>query len=38
LEESGRVAVDLLLARLANHSRPVQRVSLPLTLVQREMA
>jgi LacI family transcriptional regulator len=35
LEESGRVAVDLLLARLADHARPVQRVSLPLTLVQR---
>ena len=38
LEESGRVAVDLLLARLADHSRPVQHVSLPLTLVQRETA
>jgi LacI family transcriptional regulator len=38
LEESGRVAVDLLLARLADHSRPVQRVILPLTLVQRETA
>jgi LacI family transcriptional regulator len=38
LEESGRVAVDLLLARLADRSRPVQRVTLPLTLVQRETA
>ncbi len=38
LEESGRAAVDLLLARLADPSRIVQRVSLPLTLVQRETA
>ncbi len=38
LEESGRVAVDLLLARLADHSRTVQHVTLPLTLVQRETA
>jgi LacI family transcriptional regulator len=38
LEESGRVAVDLLLARLSDPSRPVQRVSLPLTLVRRETA
>ena len=37
LEESGRVAVDLLLARLADRSRPVS-VYLPLTLVQRETA
>jgi LacI family transcriptional regulator len=38
LEESGRVAVDLLLARLSDSSRPVQRVSLPLMLVRRETA
>jgi len=38
LEESGRVAVDLLLARLTDRSRPVQRVTLPLTLVRRETA
>jgi DNA-binding LacI/PurR family transcriptional regulator len=38
LEESGRVAVELLLARLADRSRPIQRVTLPLTLVQRETA
>jgi len=38
LEESGRVAVDLLLARLADRSRPIQRVTLPLTLVRRETA
>ncbi|MEO7913660.1 MAG: LacI family DNA-binding transcriptional regulator [Roseiflexaceae bacterium] len=38
LKESGRVAVDLLLARIADRSRPTQRVNLPLTLVQRETA
>jgi LacI family transcriptional regulator len=38
LEESGRVAVDLLLARLSDHTRPVQRVSLPLALVRRDTA
>ncbi|MCX6029453.1 MAG: LacI family DNA-binding transcriptional regulator [Chloroflexi bacterium] len=38
LEESGRVAVELLLARLADRSRAVQRVWLPLTLVRRETA
>jgi LacI family transcriptional regulator len=38
LEESGRVAVDLLLARLADRSRPIQRVNLPLMLVKRETA
>lgn len=38
LEESGRIAVDLLLARLSDPSRPVQRVSLPLTLVRRDTA
>jgi DNA-binding LacI/PurR family transcriptional regulator len=38
LEESGRVAVDLLLARLVDPSRPPQRTRLPLTLVRRETA
>jgi DNA-binding LacI/PurR family transcriptional regulator len=38
LEESGRVAVELLLARLVNHTRPVQRVTLPLEIVARETA
>jgi LacI family transcriptional regulator len=38
LEESGRVAVELLLARLADHRRPVQHVRLPLTLIQRRTA
>ncbi len=38
LQESGRVAVDLLLARLADPDRPPQEVWLPLTLVKRETA
>jgi DNA-binding LacI/PurR family transcriptional regulator len=38
LEESGRVAVDLLLARLVDPSRPPQHITLPLTLVRRETA
>lgn len=38
LEESGRVAVELLLARLADPARPPQRVQLPLTLVRRDTA
>ncbi len=38
LEESGRVAVELLLARLADPARPSQRVQLPLTLIRRETA
>lgn len=36
LDESGRVAVDLLLARLADRSRPVQHIQLPLTVVERD--
>lgn len=38
LEESGRVAVELLLARLADPTRPPQRVQLPLTLIRRDTA
>ncbi|HEU4323668.1 MAG TPA: LacI family DNA-binding transcriptional regulator [Roseiflexaceae bacterium] len=36
LEESGRVAVDLLLARLEGSPRPPQRIQLPVELVRRE--
>jgi DNA-binding LacI/PurR family transcriptional regulator len=36
LDESGRVAVDLLLARLADTSRSIQHIQLPLTIVERE--
>ncbi|MBI5303465.1 MAG: LacI family DNA-binding transcriptional regulator [Chloroflexi bacterium] len=38
LEESGRVAVELLLARLTDRTRPVQHVKLPLTVIPRETA
>jgi LacI family transcriptional regulator len=38
LEESGRVAVELLLARLADANRPSQRIRFPLTLIERETA
>lgn len=35
LDESGRIAVELLLSRLADPDRPVQHVHLPLTLIER---
>ncbi len=38
LKESGRVAVELLLARLADPKRHVQHVQLPLTIVRRQTA
>ena len=38
LDESGRVAVDLLLARMEDSSRSVQSVTFPLMLVRRETA
>jgi LacI family transcriptional regulator len=38
LDESGRVAVELLMARITMPERPVQHVRLPLTVIQRETA
>jgi DNA-binding LacI/PurR family transcriptional regulator len=38
LEESGRVAVERLLSRLADPSRPAQHIRLPLTLAERALA
>lgn len=38
LNESGRVAVELLLGRLSQQERAAQRVGLPLTLIRRETA
>lgn len=38
LEESGRLAVEILLARLEDRERPVQNVRLNLELIQRETA
>jgi LacI family transcriptional regulator len=36
LDESGRVAAELLLARLVDPTRPIQHIQLPLTIVERE--
>ncbi len=36
LDESGRVAAELLLSRLEDRNRPIQHIKLPLTLIERE--
>lgn len=36
LDESGRLAVELLLAQMASPSRPPKHVKLPLTLIERQ--
>lgn len=36
LDESGRVAVELLISRMADPSRPVQHIQLPLEIIERE--
>jgi len=36
LDESGRLAVEILLARLKDPSRPLRHVRLPLSLIERE--
>jgi DNA-binding LacI/PurR family transcriptional regulator len=36
LDESGRVAVELLISRMSDSSRPVQHIQLPLEIVERE--
>lgn len=38
LDESGRVAVDLLMARLADENRPIQHVRLPMQVIKRQTA
>jgi LacI family transcriptional regulator len=38
LDESGRLAVELLLAQIESSSRPPRHVKLPLTLVERQTA
>ena len=38
LDDSGRIAVELLLSRLANPAHPVQHVQLPLSIIERETA
>lgn len=36
LDESGRLAVEILLSRIADPSRPAQHIHLPLTLIERQ--
>lgn len=36
LDDSGRLAAELLLTRMADSSRPFQHIQLPLTIVERE--
>jgi len=38
LDKSGRLAVETLMGRIADPSRPVQHINLPLTLVERKSA
>lgn len=35
LDESGRLAIEILLSHIADYSRPVQHVRLPLTVIER---
>ncbi len=35
LDESGRIAIEILLSHIADHSRPVQHITLPLTVIER---
>ncbi|MDP3721490.1 MAG: LacI family DNA-binding transcriptional regulator [Anaerolineaceae bacterium] len=35
LDESGRIAIEILLLHIADHSRPVQHITLPLTVIER---
>lgn len=36
LDESGKIAAELLLSRIANRDRPVQHIQLPLTIIERD--
>jgi DNA-binding LacI/PurR family transcriptional regulator len=38
LDESGRLAIDILLAHITDSSRPVQHIKLPLTIIERSTA
>ena len=38
LDESGRLAVEILLSRIADPTRPAQHIHLPLTLIERQTA
>ena len=35
LDESGRISIEILLSHLADYSRPVQHITLPLTVIER---
>ncbi len=35
LDESGRIAIEILLSHIADKSRPIQHVTLPLTVIER---
>ena len=35
LDESGRIAMEILLSHIADHSRPIQHINLPLILIER---
>ncbi|HSN94538.1 MAG TPA: substrate-binding domain-containing protein, partial [Anaerolineaceae bacterium] len=35
LDESGRIAVEILLSHIAESSRPVQHITIPLSIVER---
>jgi DNA-binding LacI/PurR family transcriptional regulator len=35
LDESGRIAMEILLSHIADHSRPIQHITLPLILIER---
>jgi DNA-binding LacI/PurR family transcriptional regulator len=38
LDESGKIAAELLFSRISDPNRPVQHIQLPLTLIERETA
>jgi DNA-binding LacI/PurR family transcriptional regulator len=38
LDESGRIAIEILLSHIADHSRPIQHITLPLTVIKRMTA
>ena len=38
LDESGRLAIEILLTHIADTSRPVQHIKLPLTIIKRSTA
>jgi DNA-binding LacI/PurR family transcriptional regulator len=38
LDESGRIAIEILLSHIADHSRPIQHITLPLNVIERMTA